>query len=61
MVINGCLRPQNRDDRADKLLAGLRAENGDFSNHQLAAGGEQLTGPERTARSEPELKLDGVK
>ena len=27
------------------MLAGLRAESGDLGNHQLAAGGEQLTGP----------------
>ena len=35
---------QNPDDRIDELLAGLWPENGDFTNHQLPAGGEQLTG-----------------
>src|SRR6266508_1737636 len=35
---------QNPDDRVDQVLAGLRAENDDFSNHQLPAGGEQLAG-----------------
>src|SRR5712691_6012804 len=37
--------PQNLDDRVDELLAGLRAESGDFSNHQLSAGSEQLARP----------------
>ena len=34
---------QNPDNRIDELLAGLWPENGDFTNHQLSAGGEQLT------------------
>src|SRR5438034_6006960 len=36
---------QDADDRADESLAGLGVENGDLSDHQLPAGGEQLARP----------------
>ena len=36
---------QNRDDRFDEVPVGLGHQGGDFSNHQISAGGEQLPWP----------------
>lgn len=36
---------ENPYDRVDHLVAGVSAEDGDLSNHQLLVGGEELAGP----------------
>jgi hypothetical protein len=45
--------PQNRDDSFDEVSARLGIQGGDFSNHQISAGGEQFAWPRvRSCQSE---------
>jgi hypothetical protein len=58
---------QNRDDSADEMLAGVGIQGGDFSHHQISAGGEQFSRPriaigaKRARREARRWKVDSTR
>jgi len=58
---------QNRDDGFNEVLASLGIQSGDFSHHQISAGGEQLprpgiaVGAKRARREARRRKVDSAR